>query len=523
MDLLIINPKMSWFTNRSMISCGPLQLVSYLYNKKKFDVKVMDGNSIYRMLKYEDYVNYIKQYNPTVVGLSVSTLNAYTSYALAKELKRQFPDKIIIGGGLHSYDSPHEMIKQDFDVVFKGEAELSLSSFLNILSERFQQVTTKEFNEYSVLSEIRRIPGLVIKTDTEIIDTGHAEIIQNLDEIPFSNFDLVNLDDFIKTKLDHHYVTNCFNFQRGCPYNCNYCKSEILTSKMRSNSPQYIVNEIKYRYERFKFGSIVLNDSNFTIDKKRLKDFCSLMASSNLSKKVYSFIQSSISVSLNDDEIEMMKEAGITLFSLGVERFDDNFRRLMRKTGTGKQASDLIRQLHNRGIKVSINILINFPFETKEALKKEAQLLDEIIPHVDFFYVNYLLPMPGTQVYDEGPNSHYAQWYLRENIINHRMSYYDIAYLIGSPALALNPFNLSTDVIKEIRSFKEKYHKRGVFRLNESVIFRMVLILDLLLAKLSFCVAGISPRVENIIFSPLKFLRTQGYKFFYNKFVVSRN
>lgn len=521
MDLLIINPKMSWYTNRSMISCGALQLASYLY-EKKFKVKIIDGNSIYRNLSFEDYVNYVRQYNPKIIGLSVSTLNAYASYALAKVLKKQFPDKILIGGGLHSYDSFREMSNQSFDVVFRGEAELSLGRFLEALVEESPQITTKKFNTDSLLYKIRKIPGLIIKTDTEIIDTGRADVIQNLDEIPFSNFDLINLGDFIKTKFDYHYVVNSFNFQRGCPYNCNYCKSEILVSKTRSNSSQYMVNEIKYRYGKFKFDSAILNDSNFTIDKKRLKDFCALMISSNLSEKVYSFIQSSIMVSLSNDEIEMMKEAGITLISLGVERFDDDFRKLMGKVGTGKQAADLIKQLNGLGIKISINILINFPFETKEALEKEAQLLDKMIPHVDFFLVNYLLPMPGTQIYDKSPNSRYAQWYLREDIINRGMSYYDIAYLIGSPVLALNPFNLPDDTIKKIRFFKEKYHKKGVFKLSKSVIFRMALMFELFLAKISFHMAEISPRIENIVFLPLKFLRTQGYKVFFNKFVVSR-
>lgn len=319
-----------------MISTGPLQLASYLH-EKGFGVKVIDGNSVYRIFRFEDYVDYVKQYNPTVIGLSVSALNAYSSYALAEVLRKQFPDKIIIAGGLHSYDSPQEMIKQNFDLVFKGEAELSLSRFLEILVKHRAQIAPKEFNKDSFLSEVRD-KGLVIKNNAGIIDTGTADIIQDLDEIPFSNFELVNLDDFIKTKLDHHYVTNCFNFQRGCPYSCNYCKSEILASKIRSNTPQYMIDEIKFRHEKFKFDSIVFNDSNFTVDKKRLQKFCSLMASSGLPEKASSFIQSSISVPLSDDEIDMMKKAGITLFSLGVERFDDDFRRLMKKTGTGKQA-----------------------------------------------------------------------------------------------------------------------------------------------------------------------------------------
>ena len=68
------------------------------------------------------------------------------------------------------------------------------------------------------LEALRSIPGLVVNRKGELAKTGPYEILKNLDELPFVNHDLMNLDDFIRVPSDHLRVTNLVNFQRGCPF-----------------------------------------------------------------------------------------------------------------------------------------------------------------------------------------------------------------------------------------------------------------------------------------------------------------
>lgn len=520
MDLLIINCRTMWFSYKSLITNGPLALASYLH-EKGFGVRVVEDNSIYRRYGINDFIEYIIRHQVKIIGFSVSTLNAYASYGLADKLRNVFPDKIFIAGGLHSYDSSEEMSEQNFDVVFKGEAEASLEKFLGIINGYERIILRNIFNDDNYICKFKDIPGIIFKTNGEIIDTGPGEIINDMDTLPFNNFDLVNLDDYIKSKYDNHAVTNQINFQRGCPYRCSFCKSSVISSGVRNNSAQYMIKQVEYRYRKSKLNNFFITDSNFTIDKKRLNEFHTLMTSSPLYRKLNFMIQTSVAIPVTNDEIKMLKDLGVTMFLVGIERFDDNTRRLIKKSGTYQQACELISKLHSHGLKAIINILINFPFETKELINREAELIEKNLRYTSFVYINYLSSMPGTEVYKNDTDGYFRKWYLRKEVAYYKMTYYDLAYLIEGPlALKLNVFRLPEDVINHMREFKEKYQKKGELIITRSVFLKAVIITDMILGKISYYIAGISPFLEDLIFKPFKFFRLKGYKMFFNLFVA---
>ena len=520
MDLLIINPRIMWFSSKSLIANGPLTLASYLH-EKGFNVKVLDDNTMYKKYSIKDFIDYINYHQAKIIGFSVSTLNAYNSYALVKELRKVFPKKIFIAGGLHSFDCSEEMIEQCFDIVFKGEAELAVEKFLNTLADYPHDNSNDIFYNNSFITALEKIPGIRVTRNGKTLDTGMGEYIQDLDTLPFNNYDLVNLNDYIKSKYDHHAVTNQILFQRGCPYNCTFCKSPIVSSKIRNNSAQYMMKQLKHRYDKFGLNNFFITDSNFTIDKNRLKEFFQLITSSDLLGKINFMIQTSVTVSISDDEIEMLRSIGVTMYLIGVERFNDESRKLIKKAGTSEQVTTLIRKLHNHGVKTIVNILVNFPFETKKFIDSEAKYIEENLPYVSFIYINYVSPMPGTQVYKSDLTDNFKKWYLIKNIVNYRIIYYDIAYLVEGPvALNLNIFQLPQETITLMRRFKEKYQWKGSLRISKSLFLRTIIILDMLLGKISYHIAKISPLLEYIIFKPFKFFRLKGYKMFFNLFIA---
>jgi anaerobic magnesium-protoporphyrin IX monomethyl ester cyclase len=441
---------------------------------------------------------------------------------LARELREKFPDKIIIAGGLHSYDSSEEICKQpSLDILFKGEAELSLLKYLAIAKENPHFLNRKVLLDEKYISKIKEIKGIIIKTGNEIIDTGVGEYVENLDDLPFSNYDLINLEDYIKTRYDHHAVTNQINFQRGCPYKCRFCKSSVISSLVRSNSAKYMIKQIEKRYDKYNLDTFFLTDSNFTIDKKRLALFCSLMVSSGLSKKIKFIIQTSIAISISDDEIETLRDAGCSMLMVGVERFADDCRKLISKAGTEEQVKNLIKRIHKHGIKTSINIMLNFPFETETIFDRESKALDEIVTYVNFIYINYLSPMPGTSIYENELENIYKKWYLREDVVKYQMTYYDISFLIEGPvSLKLNYFQLNQNMINKIRHFKERYQWKGSMRVSSSFFVKSIVIADMSLGKVSYYVARISPELERLIFYPFKYIRLKGYKVLFNLFVA---
>ena len=84
----------------------------------------------------------------------------------------------------------------------------------------------------------------------------------------------------------------------------------------------------------------------------------------------------------------------------------------------------------------------------------------------------------------------------------------------------LNIFQLPQETLTLMRRFKEKYQWKGSLRISKSLFLRTIIILDMLLGKISYHIAKISPLLEYIIFKPFKFFRLKGYKMFFNLFIA---
>ena len=517
LDLLILIPRMPDIYG-SQLSNGPLVLASF-FESKGYSAKIFDNNSRYRFYTDKELLEKIAHESPSIIGLSVTMLSAFNSYRLLRAIKKKFPDKIVIAGGMHTYDAIDEVAEQGFDVTFSGESEVSLLKFMDLVKRQKGPIDLSLLKNKAVLSELRSIPGLVMKHEDKLINTGPVELIADLDELPPLNRELLNLDDFIKSQADHHaFSTTSLNFQRGCPFECTFCKADFMGGKIRNNSADYIVETIQRIHDQYGLKHFHLTDSNFTIDKSRVVEFCNKMISNGLSKKVGFWVQTSITTSLKDEELALFKKAGLVTISFGVERFSPDFRELMVKAGSQQQVFEVLKRIKKHGIKTDINILINHPADTAESLKIEASYLDKALPWVDFYRINYLVPVPGTPIWEAGKG--YDKWYLNEKIVGKITSYYDHAFNITSPGLEFNLFNRGPEVVKANRKFKEKYYIKSLSRLKSapfifgSTLFKCVLALDILAAKISYFLYNFSPRLEHFIFWPLKVFRESGAKFF---------
>ena len=220
---------------------------------------------------------------PTTVGLSVNMLNALNSYILAKKIKKKYPKLIVCAGGLHTFDEPGEVSKQGFDITFFGETEISMLKFMKLLDQQKMPVDSSLIRDVEFFENLKLIPGLIINHKDKLYNTGHYEIITELDELPIINHDLLNLNDFIYTSMDYHVTTTSLNFQRGCPFKCTFCKADFMSGKLRSNSADYMIRTIKHVHEKYGQTHFTLTDSNFTIPRPRLIEFANKMIASGLS------------------------------------------------------------------------------------------------------------------------------------------------------------------------------------------------------------------------------------------------
>jgi len=515
LDLLIIIARESEVYGSGSLSGGPSVLASYL-NSKGHSVIILDNNSPYKKYKDKEILKLISENEIGVVGFSINMLNAAGSYLLAKKIKEKLPKQIICAGGLHTFDEPEEVAKQSFDISFIGEAEISMDKFLKLLKQEKRRIEPSLLDDTKFIDSLKLIPGIIINHSNKLINTGSYEILKDLDVLPIINHDLLNLKDFIFTSKDHHTITTSLNFQRGCPFKCTYCKADFMGGKLRSNSADYMIRTIKHVNEKYGQTHFTLTDSNFTVPRPRLIEFSNKMIESGLSKKVTFWIQTSITASVNDETLQLLKRAGLTRISFGVERFSTEFRKKMKKVGTTEQIFDVLKKIKENGILSEINILLNFPYETENSLKEESEYLLKALPLVSFYRIHYLVPIPGTEMYNSEKVK--PRWYLDEKILNKKPSFYDLAYDVNSPGVEFNLFQHPKKVLKEMKNFREKYYRMSLYNMkNFSNVysrwfFRALLFMDTFVAKISYHTYNISPTLESIIFFPLKIIRTTTVK-----------
>jgi len=514
LDLLLLVPR-TMMLKKSVLSIGTLGLASCLASKG-YGVRIVDDNTIYKKYRDAELLGLIRALDPNVIGISINVLNAYGCYDLLGKIRDAFPRKIIIAGGLHTYASADEIMEHDFDVVFRGESEISLSKFMELVTGGGASVERGFLSSEDTVNGLKKIGGMLFRRGGDVVDTGDSPIVTDLDELPFLDHSLANMEDFVRFGDDYDAVVNLVNFQRGCPYRCIYCKGAFMSGKIRNNSARHIFGQIKALHEKYGIDRIDIQDANFPIDRKRMAEFCDLMIESGLAKEVKIWCQTSAAISLSDDELVRLRDAGTIMLCIGVERFDDDLRQYMKKSGTREDVTSLIKKIHRHGIGTNMNILLNFPIDNARTLHREAEHLQAMLPYVDYFSVIYLVPIPGTEIYRK--ENEYHKWYLRPEIYKKIVSFYDMTYDVGTVGLEFNLLNLPEATVRELRRFKERFYKKNISSLDQSVLFKTAYHVNMILARLSYWVYSISPRAEAVLFGLLKKLWAIGFKIFKRKF-----
>ena len=519
MDIMLITPRMMLTTGSSKVCPGATTLGSYL-SHRGFSVSVLDNNSIYKRYSSTQLRRQIQRGNPRLVGISVNLLNARGGLELLGEIKRNLPETIVVGGGLLSHVAAEQMLSDGYDIVFKGEAELGLTRLVETVLERGITSTHGLFAGANV-QRLQRIPGMLYHHEGRLVDTGDAEILDDLDEIPFLNSDILNMEDFVRTRFDYTGVIGSYTFQRGCPNNCTYCKADHMVGKVRHNSAEYMYEQVEADVKKHNIEQIYISDSNFPLHRGRMHRFCDLMISSGLSRRVRIWCQTSVNVPLPLEDARLLKSAGVVTISVGIERLSERIRTSINKKGSADEATALVRRIKQAGIKTSVNMLVNLPADTVENLREERRLLEQLLPDIDYCCINYLVPIPGTAMYD--PSASYHDWYMDPRNDRKVLSYYDMAFNISTVGLEYNLFGHAPSTVTAIRSFKEYFHAASVKKMSQHPLFKSAFHLDISLARLSCRIYGISPRLEQALFGVPKVLRGAANKAMMNTLFYTRS
>jgi radical SAM superfamily enzyme YgiQ (UPF0313 family) len=361
---------------------GIAYIGAYLENK---GVKVLLKDFFAEKKNVKDVIKYISDEHPDIVGVSIVTDNRFDAFSTVREIKRNFPSILIVAGGPHITLATEDTMKNipEIDIAVVNEGEITFYEITEAFCEN------KKFENIS---------GIFYKKDGAIVRTAPRPLINNLDELPFPAFHLLDIKKYesfilIDEKERLFPAINLIS-SRGCPINCNFCSNTRLWGgKNRLRTPENFVGEIEFLMNRYGYKNFIFYDDTLNIDFNRLQTICDLIICKNLN------ISWSCAIRVDQtspDMLKKMKEAGCRVINFGVESGNYRIReKIIHKKISGEQIFKADREIFEAGIKGVGSFIVGSPGETKEEALETLEMMKNLKSTP---LINIVRVYPGTQL-----------------------------------------------------------------------------------------------------------------------------
>lgn len=322
-----------------------------------------------------------------IIGFSALSTNAADFKKITKYCRKLAPNSLFLAGGPLANSEPELCLQQcPIDICCFGEGEII---FQNIL------------RHFPDLSAIKDLPGTAfLDPQNKIKKNPPQAFIENLDEIPFPAWHLVNLSLYparLAPSVNPIRQTGHIVSSRGCPYRCSFCHN-IHGKKFRSRSPQNIVREIKILRKTYGIKQFSSLDDCFNHDKDRFKAFLRLFIK-ELPDCQLIFPGGLRGDTLDFETIALIKKANTPYLLVAIETVSPKRQRLIKKNLNFPKLVKNIKEIKRQGIHVSGSFMVGFPGEKKWEIEKTLRLASSSL--VDFPSIFIVIPFRGTSLWDE--------------------------------------------------------------------------------------------------------------------------
>lgn len=314
------------------------------------------------------------QFQPHLVGLRCVSQNYEQAQKYARlAFKAGLP---VVLGGIHISCLPQSLIPE-IGVAVLGEGEMT---FLKLIKS-FQR------KGRFLPGELRKIKGLAFWDKGKLQINPPASLITNLDELPFPERKLLNIQP-------HTYMFT----SRGCPFNCRFCASTRFWNKLRFFSAEYVVAEIEELIKKYQIRFISFYDDLFLADLARGEKIVSLLSKKKLLGQV-KFSCNCRADLVTDKVAQLMKRMGVKSVGLGLESGDEQILKFLKgPRASVAQNQEAIETLHRYNILANASFVIGSPQETKKQILKTLNFIKK--SDLDFADTYLLTPFPGTPIWN---------------------------------------------------------------------------------------------------------------------------
>lgn len=380
--VLLVNPYETEQDGFSNPPLGLLYLAGTLLHHG-FEVMVVDGckegkNAVIKALS---------EYMPDFVGISCLTpgrKRAIEIASLAKQICGKIP---VILGGAHPTIMYRQILEHypDVDYIVMGEGEQTLLELVQGAS-------------------LQEIDGLVYRQDGAVVKTKPRTYCNNLDDIPFPAWHLLDLSRYPGwgegkhngiVLRDHPRISVIFS--RGCSGHCDFCSTWWIWKGWRHRSAKNMVDELELLYRDHNIRHFCFADDAMTVDRQATIELCDEIIHRNL---IIAFHVTTRTDCVDEEMLRKLKQAGCYTITFGIETGSS---RLLNEMGKENDIENSIRAISLcRKIKLPVTalLIVGNVGETEETVLETRDLLKRAMPD-EVGCAGALWVLPGTKLYQD--------------------------------------------------------------------------------------------------------------------------
>jgi anaerobic magnesium-protoporphyrin IX monomethyl ester cyclase len=358
-----------------------LYVASHVETIENVEVKIVDcrlDNIDYPLLDRK-----IREYHPDIVGISVNTFMLLDALKVADLVKRNNPNTKVVFGGIHPTIYPAQTIRfENVDFLVLGEGEFAFRDLVRSIIEG---------------NAPEQIPGIVTK-QTMSPESVHPQVIQDLDSLIPPAWHLVNIERYTRERKPVLWLLT----SRGCVGRCTFCYIPADERKFRYHSAEYVFNHLLEMMNRYKIYEFYIADDCFTVNKKRVIQFCEMLLASGI-KATWGAVSRIDTVSA--EVLEIMGRSGCRNIYLGIETGDAEIQRRIRKNLKLDKIREVVSDAQKYGLNPHGYFMIGHPGETEKELKNTIRFMHSLELSGIAGGVAIFQPYPHTTSYLEGLSS----------------------------------------------------------------------------------------------------------------------
>ncbi|MDD2714951.1 MAG: radical SAM protein [Candidatus Wallbacteria bacterium] len=307
------------------------------------------------------------------IGFTGMTYQARRALALASAVKKRFPEKRTVFGGVHASLNPGILLENpELDFVISGEGEEPLLSLLSgnpdhpgIYRIREGKVSGKPAGPHPDITKFPIINRKLIPDQGIFYDQAFSE------------------------------RAAIVMFSRGCVGTCTFCASPAMFGRNpRYRTPEQAVEELKYLSSELGISNFAIEDDNFLSDGEFASFFIHQMQKSGLG------IRFRINCRLENLSFGILlhlKKIGLCKITLGIEQIDPLILRHLGKSLDQKKLAEALSWCDKLGILAALLLIAGAPGETRESLRLVSEWVSGLNPSGGYDF-QILQPHPGHRI-----------------------------------------------------------------------------------------------------------------------------